>query len=639
MEIDQLIAALAPLDVPRAGSRRDHRPRLRRSHRGAGQPLLLRSGDACGRPHFAADAVANGAVARGRAAAGARRDPARRPRARGRRWRVAADEFFGRPTEELQVVGVTGTNGKTTTAFLLYALLAAAGRRPGPARDDREPRRRRAPAGGADDARGDRPPARVPRDARRRRPQRGGRGDLARLRARPARPVRFSALVFTNLTQDHLDFHGSLERVLRREAAAVHRDPAAGGRQRGRRARAPPRRGAARAATSCSRSGSRMTPSCAPKTSSSARVARASEPAGSSSRPGCAAASTSRTCSAPSPQRACSRIPEDAIAPASGAARRARPLRGGRRGPALRGARRLRAHARLARERPAHGARPRPEPPDLRLRLRRRPRPRQAAADGPDRRRARRPSRSSPPTTRAARSRRRSSPRSSPARPTPRSSPTGARRSRARSARRAEGDVVVIAGKGHEQGQQFADRRSRSTTATSRARRCGGWERRRDPAARSTSCRARPARARAEDDHRRARRLAPGRARRPVRRGRPRASSSCDDALARGAAATLVPDEPSTPSRRSARRPRPLSGARRRHHRLDRQDLDEGHPRRALRARGPHDRDRGELQQRDRRPATLCRLEPRHGGLHPRARDARLRPDRRALRVARPTSA
>src|SRR5207253_8541312 len=43
----------------------------------------------------------------------------------------AADEFFGRPTDELQVAGVTGTNGKTTTTFLLYAILAAAGRRPG----------------------------------------------------------------------------------------------------------------------------------------------------------------------------------------------------------------------------------------------------------------------------------------------------------------------------------------------------------------------------------------------------------------------------------------------------------------------------------------------------------------------------
>src|SRR5262249_60880040 len=44
---------------------------------------------------------------------------------------VAADEFFGQPTTELAVAAVTGTSGKTTTAFLLYAVLAAAGRRPG----------------------------------------------------------------------------------------------------------------------------------------------------------------------------------------------------------------------------------------------------------------------------------------------------------------------------------------------------------------------------------------------------------------------------------------------------------------------------------------------------------------------------
>src|SRR5262245_57341061 len=42
----------------------------------------------------------------------------------------AADVFFGEPTKELEVVGVTGTSGKTTTSFLLFAILAAAGRRP-----------------------------------------------------------------------------------------------------------------------------------------------------------------------------------------------------------------------------------------------------------------------------------------------------------------------------------------------------------------------------------------------------------------------------------------------------------------------------------------------------------------------------
>src|ERR671933_64381 len=44
---------------------------------------------------------------------------------------VAADVFFGHPTQELDVVGVTGMNGKTTTAHLVYSILAAAGRRPG----------------------------------------------------------------------------------------------------------------------------------------------------------------------------------------------------------------------------------------------------------------------------------------------------------------------------------------------------------------------------------------------------------------------------------------------------------------------------------------------------------------------------
>ena len=44
---------------------------------------------------------------------------------------VVADEFFGRPTEELVVAGVTGTNGKTTTAYLIHSILDAAGMSPG----------------------------------------------------------------------------------------------------------------------------------------------------------------------------------------------------------------------------------------------------------------------------------------------------------------------------------------------------------------------------------------------------------------------------------------------------------------------------------------------------------------------------
>ena len=107
-----------------------------------------------------------------------------------------------------------------------------------------------------------------------------------------------------------------------------------------------------------------------------------------------------------------------------------------------------------------------------------------------------------------------------------------------------------------------------------------------------------------------------------------------DDALARGAAAALVPGR----RLRGAGRPRrpgarPELGTVRRDHRVDGQDVDEGHPRRDLRAPAPDDRRRAQLQRRDRRAADDRPRRARHRALHPRAGDARLRPDRRALRV------
>jgi len=142
---------------------------------------------------------------------------------------VAADEFFGRPTEQLQVAGVTGTNGKTTTAFLLYAILAAARRRPGllgtiesRVGGERRPAIRTTPE--AIDLQrafremldaGDRSAA----------VEATSHGSaLGRLEC-----VRFRALVFTNLTQDHLDFHGTLEEYFdaKRRLFTEARPPAA----------------------------------------------------------------------------------------------------------------------------------------------------------------------------------------------------------------------------------------------------------------------------------------------------------------------------------------------------------------------------------------------------------------------------
>ena len=123
----------------------------------------------------------------------------------------AADEFFGRPTEELEVAGVTGTNGKTTTTFLLFAILAAAGRRPGlvgtiEARVGGERRGVKRTTPEAIDLQrlfremldaGDRSVA-IEASSH--------ASALHRLDR-----VRFSALVFTNLSHEHLDFHADME--------------------------------------------------------------------------------------------------------------------------------------------------------------------------------------------------------------------------------------------------------------------------------------------------------------------------------------------------------------------------------------------------------------------------------------------
>jgi UDP-N-acetylmuramoyl-L-alanyl-D-glutamate--2,6-diaminopimelate ligase len=124
---------------------------------------------------------------------------------------VAADVFFGAPTAELPVVGVTGTNGKTTTSFLLYAILEAAGLRPGllgtietRIGDRHEPAVRTTP-----EAIDLQRTFRAMLDAGNRSCALEASSHASELRRLDR--VRFAALVFTNLTQDHLDFHGTMD--------------------------------------------------------------------------------------------------------------------------------------------------------------------------------------------------------------------------------------------------------------------------------------------------------------------------------------------------------------------------------------------------------------------------------------------
>jgi UDP-N-acetylmuramoyl-L-alanyl-D-glutamate--2,6-diaminopimelate ligase len=160
---------------------------------------------------FAAQAVANGAAAL----------VVERPLDMGvpeivvesTRWAMGpiAARFHGDPTSELEVVGVTGTNGKTTTAFLVRAMLEAAGRRCGLlgtvtsiVAGVERPVTRTTPE--ALDLQAD---FRAMLDG----------GDRAcavevsshALELGRAEAIDFAAAIFTNLTRDHLDFHDTME--------------------------------------------------------------------------------------------------------------------------------------------------------------------------------------------------------------------------------------------------------------------------------------------------------------------------------------------------------------------------------------------------------------------------------------------
>jgi UDP-N-acetylmuramoyl-L-alanyl-D-glutamate--2,6-diaminopimelate ligase len=132
---------------------------------------------------------------------------------------VAASLFFEAPSSQLQVAGITGTNGKTTTAFLLRSILEAAGRRSGLLTNIE----RR--VGGEQRPTGLNTPEAIDLQRLLRQMVDGG-DDACVLEATSEaqaqgrlEETRFAVLVFTNLTQDHLNFHGTMEAYFAAKAA------------------------------------------------------------------------------------------------------------------------------------------------------------------------------------------------------------------------------------------------------------------------------------------------------------------------------------------------------------------------------------------------------------------------------------
>ena len=124
---------------------------------------------------------------------------------------LLADRFFNQPSRRMPVVGVTGTNGKTTTSYLLCSILDAAGLRAGMlgtvayriGGEDREASRTT-------------PEAPDVQQLLNEMLEHGSRSAVMEvsshaLSLKRVDGMRFAAGVFTNLTRDHLDFHADME--------------------------------------------------------------------------------------------------------------------------------------------------------------------------------------------------------------------------------------------------------------------------------------------------------------------------------------------------------------------------------------------------------------------------------------------
>jgi UDP-N-acetylmuramoyl-L-alanyl-D-glutamate--2,6-diaminopimelate ligase len=154
-----------------------------------------------------------------------------------------ADAYWRHPSRALALVGITGTNGKTTTSFLVEALLRAAGHRTGLIGTIQYR------VGDEAVEAGQTTPEALELQALLARMRDGGITAAAMevsshaLALDRVAGTEFDVAVFTNLTQDHLDFHGTLEEYRRakrrlfetlaagakpRRAAVVNADDPAG---------------------------------------------------------------------------------------------------------------------------------------------------------------------------------------------------------------------------------------------------------------------------------------------------------------------------------------------------------------------------------------------------------------------------
>ena len=219
---------------------------------------------------------------------------------------VAADAFFGSPTERMTVAGVTGTNGKTTTTYLVRSILEADGRRTGMIGTVEWV------VGGASRAAPHTTPEAI--DLQRLFGEMLEAGDEAvALEAsshgshyRRLDRVRFDALAFTNLTPSTSTCTGTWRSTSRPSDGCSRGRAPARGRQRRRPVRQAPRgRAPRRASGALVTFGLRPEAEVRAEGSRSARAARRSPRRASRSRRGCWGSSTSRT-SSPRSRRRCS---------------------------------------------------------------------------------------------------------------------------------------------------------------------------------------------------------------------------------------------------------------------------------------------------------------------------------------------